>query len=290
MPYDPKRVNLNLVDEASLQTPEQLDAAKKKSAMTFAARLGLVPTTPISAQAAQEASPSEIEAISGEESSAGNMRLLKILSAIASIFAPALGIPMAAYATGGEIGARGRAENLVGNIGKRAVKEREQSFAERQEGLTPTPSTAVPDYMTVGEARGRMANAAEDKAAKERSSSLANIEKTIAPLVAKVVDGSISPEEEERLQWGLNVLGQLKAAGNPFAGMMQNVTGGQGMNVPPVPRKKAKPAPGKPGRAPVSAPVGGAMHGAPNGFTEPYTSKYGKQGMKNPRTNQVWFP
>src|SRR3990172_2218265 len=153
-------LNSNIFD-ALMSSPEMI-AAKPPvpSRDAFANRLGFA----LSNEARGAMSPEELAAIGGAQNVPDESRLMQWLAAIASVFGPEelrpamfsrtpLGKRMAGEVQVGEM--RTRAET-------RAEQTRKQKFEDTREGLIPAEG-AVPDYMSIGESRSRMASAAEDK-------------------------------------------------------------------------------------------------------------------------------
>ncbi len=227
--------NLPDISLRDIPTPERLLATAPQggigSGPSIARALGLTPNVPVSDEAWRAMNQSEVGAVQSEAGRAGNWNILKILAAVASMFAPEV-MTIAGGANMESEKSEGRAFGTVRRAERRARVNRQQSLAERladfqsmQEGLVPTAADAVPGYMSVGEARGRSTIAMEDK-------SKAALEKVAQQHMAKFKDtaeailkqlattGKITRGQQSALK----LYGELMQSQNPFAALLNTTT------------------------------------------------------------------
>lgn len=185
--------------------PESVQASPPRSVPSeFARRLGLAGVA-VPNEAMGELSPGEMAAIESNMSGAGNSDLIRKLATIFGIFFPPALIPaMAAKERGGE--QRGSIDEIIKAAGGRAVTKRTEKYRDTQEGLMPSEG-AVPGYMSVGEARGVTAGAAEDRATAATEKMITDLRGSVKPLFDAYMAGQkLTPEQLDRLDMGLSIL------------------------------------------------------------------------------------
>jgi hypothetical protein len=226
-------------------SPEQIQAQTSTAqADSLARQLGLINTAPPSTEAMSTMNPAEMTAVMQGQEKGGNQRLISLLLLLGSLVAPPLMVPAAAMA-GQRKATEGNVRDITAGAEKRYAANQAQknflldqsrqseefaqknTFQQMMEGLTASPG-AVPGYTSVGEARGRMASAAEDKATAAHQKMLGKLEASTTVLFDKAMAGTITEEEAKRLKFGLDTLQSLKAAG--AVGFM-----GGAPQVPPIP-------------------------------------------------------